>query len=102
MIQNSILNQGIEMEGLFKKFQSITDIFEYKRDLTLVNRQLRMALRPFVLAISFATDLGRHVRRCGEAAVFTFPEKPALVAMKGTISVLDYLTPESTSASILA
>ena len=73
------------MEGLFKKYLSIAkfaNIFEYKRDLTVMIRQLRIALRPFVLAISGATDLARHVRRCGEAASFTFPEKPALVAMK--------------------
>ena len=58
-----------------------------------MTNQLRIALRPFVLAISGSTDLARHTRAMGEKAGFTFPDEPAKVSMLGPTPVLDYLTP---------
>ena len=80
-----LLNKGMESEELFKAFEhkpKYKHIFEYKRDVGSVNRQLRIALRPFVLAISGSTDLARHVRKMGEAAGYTFPQEPAKVVMR--------------------
>ena len=85
-LQHMLLNKGVEQEALFKEYEhkrKFAHIFEYKRDISSVIRMLRIALRPFVLAVSGSTDLARHVRRCGEAAGFTFPEQPAQVVMRG-------------------
>ena len=91
----------MESESLFKAFEhkaKYRHIFDYKRDVGSVNRQLRIALRPFVLAISGSTDLARLVRRMGEAAGYTFPQVPAKVTMRGPTPVLDYLSPSDTSS----
>ena len=81
---------------MFEDYQhkkAYSHIFDYKRNIDLVTNQLRIALRPFVLAISGSTDLARHTRAMGEKAGFTFPEEPAKVSMLGPTPVLDYLTP---------
>ena len=81
-----MLIKGLETEGLFKAYEhkaKYAHIFDYKRDMGTVTRQLRIALRPFVLAMSGSTDLARHLRKMGEAAGFTYPEEPAKVVMKG-------------------
>ena len=86
---------------MFKAYEhkaKYAHIFDYKRDMGTVTRQLRIALRPFVLAMSGSTDLARHLRKMGEAAGFTYPEEPAKVVMKGPTPVLDFLTPADTSS----
>ena len=97
-LQNTVLNQNIETEGLFDRYEHDKDfeaIFDYKRDIVSAIRQLRIALRPLVLGVSSSTELARKIRKAGEAAGFKFPEEPAEVQMRGPTPVLDYLTPAS-------
>ena len=48
-VQNAILNQNIETEGIFDCYEHDPDfapIFDYKREIVKVVHELRIALRP--------------------------------------------------------
>ena len=99
-VQNAILNQNIETEGIFDRYEHDPDfapIFDYKRDIVKVVHELRIALRPMILAVSGATELARVIRLAGEEAGYVYPEGPQEVKMMGPTATLDYLTPSSAS-----
>ena len=52
-------------------------------------KNLRVALRPLVLAVSSNTVLARLLREVGEEAGYSYPEKPVEKEMLGPIKVLN-------------
>ena len=98
--QHQEVHQYIETERLFARYANnpkYQHIFNYKRDVLTCSRELKVCTRPFVKAMSAATDLAREVRAAGENVGYTYPVKPLEVEMRGPTPVLDCLTPEDTS-----
>ena len=75
--QNKSLTGNIETEDLFKRFEHdprFKNVFRFKNQILEVSKQLRIGLRPLVLAIAAGTELSRHTRACGEKFGYTYPE----------------------------
>ena len=98
--QQRACNQNLKMEEFFSKYADDPDyayIFDYKRDVVTCTTHLRIATRPYVLAMSGSTSLARQVRSSGEDVGFLYPPEPVEVEMRGPTPVLDCLTPTDTS-----
>ena len=94
--QNEALGKSLVTEDLFRPYEhdrKFQPIFRYKDQVVSVIKKLRMSNRPFVLAMSQATQLARLTRASGEVLGFTYPDKPTEIMLKGPTPVLDYLSP---------
>ena len=99
--QNESLGKSLVTEELFRPYEhdrKFQPIFRYKDQVVSVIKKLRMSTRPFILAMSQATQLARLTRATGETLGFSYPDKPVETTLRGPTPVLDYLSPIENSS----